>query len=703
MSTPQNPLLYTTRNEVDVELQIIEGNLPSDIEGAVYLTYPVGSVNSGGLPFPVTDGDYGSPIMNGDGMVLKVKFNGITAQLKTRLMKTPCYYADYHSRNGAPVLDKAFGFSNWGLSRISMLLGMRNLLNTAVIPVQFNESNPSLVATYDVGRPFLLDASSLQLVSPIGANQEWTDGIAMNLPWAFPMVMTTAHPTWDAITKEFFSVNFIRSMSSMLVGERTLFHLKNNGSLFESKLKALIDEIEKNKGVENIVNKVTGFFKNIDEHLGFEKPQISAPQSEAEGKVFLVKWNGEGLMQKWLLHDENGNEILIEQCMHQTGLTEDYIVLSDTSFKFTMDLMFNGLFTNWSWFEKFAREILTSPMEAFTTIFIVKRSDLVSTNSVVTAYKLKQNIPIETIHYSANYANPENQITLYSTHNAALCIAEWMRPYDTEKISGNPVNPDVVSLFCAGSMDLSRFGKWVINAETMSLDEANSTTYHSTGNLEKQNIGPNTWNMCLYTYRDMISPTKMVEEVEYVWFVSNGLDQRMLSEFIFNLYKDYPNRIVEVNDFLNYTKQGIPCGLTRLDTATMKAEDYYQLDMTTYYRSLQFIPRNQPKQGVPYGLDGYIFCSMQVANPPEAPDAFHAEFWLFDASNIAQGPICKMFNDEIIFCFTLHSAWLDNDANYNLPYKLNIKDDYNEVIAKLPFGDREIVQIFFDVNVYPNF
>jgi len=235
------------------------------------------------------------------------------------------------------------------------------------------------------------------------------------------------------------------------------------------------------------------------------------------------------------------------------------------------------------------------------------------------------------------------------------------------------------------------------------LDEANSTTYHSTGNLEKQNIGPNTWNMCLYTYRDMISPTKMVEEVEYVWFVSNGLDHRMLSEFIFNLYKDYPNRIVEVNDFLNYTKQGIPCGLTRLDTATMKAEDYYQLDMTTYYRSLQFIPRNQPKQGVPYGLDGYIFCSMQVANPPEAPDAFHAEFWLFDASNIAQGPICKMFNDEIIFCFTLHSAWLDNDANYNLPYKLNIKDDYNEVIAKLPFGDREIVQIFFDVNVYPNF
>src|ERR1043166_6647749 len=67
-------LMYTTRTETDGQMQVFEGKLPPDMKGTFYTMYPVGSVNSGGLPFPeTTDGqynpEYGTPIMNGDGFV----------------------------------------------------------------------------------------------------------------------------------------------------------------------------------------------------------------------------------------------------------------------------------------------------------------------------------------------------------------------------------------------------------------------------------------------------------------------------------------------------------------------------------------------------------------------------------------------------------------------------------------------------------
>jgi carotenoid cleavage dioxygenase-like enzyme len=126
------PLLYTTRNEVDAPLDIIEGTLPADVQGAFFVSYPVGSVNSGGLPFPKTypDGkrsqEYGSAIMNGDGMGLRVVFTpGQTPTVRTRILKTPCYYADYATRHGNPG-SELLGFKNLGISRLSLALGARN-------------------------------------------------------------------------------------------------------------------------------------------------------------------------------------------------------------------------------------------------------------------------------------------------------------------------------------------------------------------------------------------------------------------------------------------------------------------------------------------------------------------------------------------------------------------------------------------------
>ena len=208
------PLLYTSRNEVDGELEIFEGQVPDDIQGSFYVCYPVGSVNSDGLPFPekLLNGDHNpeaaTPIMNGDGMAVRVTMKpGEKTTVRSRILKTPCYWADVNSRYGTKHYE-VLGFRNFGISRMSMGLGARNEVNTALIPVHFKDSeNPYLLATYDVGRPFIMDPESMELITPVGWNKEWVQGTPPFLPWPFKLVQSTAHPTFDPVTRELSSLD----------------------------------------------------------------------------------------------------------------------------------------------------------------------------------------------------------------------------------------------------------------------------------------------------------------------------------------------------------------------------------------------------------------------------------------------------------------------------------------------------------------
>jgi carotenoid cleavage dioxygenase-like enzyme len=700
-------LLLTTRNEVDGTLELIEGTVPDELNGTFYVMYPVGSVNSGGLPFPekYADGsynrEYGTPIMNGDGMLLAVNFNGSNLpQIKSRLMKTPCFYADYNSRVGTDQ-HEFFGFSNFGISRMSLTLGARDEANTAAIPVKFGNTNPFMLATYDVGRPFIIDPVNLVLTTPVGKNSEWVPGTPPMLPWAFPLVQTTAHPTFDPITQELFTVNYTRSShsSAYTITSRTVHHLKNNREKFKERLADLCKDLVDENDSHKVRARIKDFFTHLDHHIdGAPKEETT---TETDGtSVWLMRWKGDQHIEKWSLLDQDGELLQIEECMHQTSITRDYIILTDTAFKFSLDLLVNNPFPEMPMIDSFIRKHLATTMLPYTETYIVKRSELTPGGGTITAYKLQSPIPVETIHYSCDYENPNGQITLYGIHNAAVCVAEWVRTYDIAKITNDDVKNEVISLFAIGSMDLSRLGKWVIDTTTMAIDETQSTEYYAQGNVTDADIGPNTWGIGLYTFRDMISPTKVVPKIKYLWFVTNGLDARLLTNFIFNLYENYPNRIVPTDDIINLTKQGLPFSLIRMNTQTMQPEDHYQCLKNIFIRSVHFIPRKTQTEGIPYELDGYIFCTVQAGIPQANPKSYESQYWAFDAANLSRGPLCKFKYDGLQFCFTLHSAWLEEALPLNTDYYINVEDDYNSVINNLI--DKEIIQEFFDNYVYPS-
>lgn len=725
-------LMKTTRTETDGKMTVFEGKLPADMSGVFYVIYPVGSVNSGGLPFPQLingkyNGEYATPIMNGDGMIVSINLDGSqTPAIKSRIIKSPCYFADYNTRVGTAQHDELLGmlnFSNFGISRMNMILGARDLLNTAVIPVKFKDTPPFLLSTYDVGRPFIMDPVKLKLQSPLGATTDWVKATPDFLKWVFPIVQTTAHPSFDPNTQELFSVNYCKSSSAQeyKITERTAYYLEKDPIKFEAEMEKFCETQKDEKDPAKIAEALMDFLNNLDHYM--TGAPLAPATAAADTSVWLMRWKGDQTIEKWTLIDaEGGNAIQIDECMHQTSLTKDYIVLTQTAFKFALDLLINNPFPNHPCIDILIRYLLASSMLPFTDCYIVKRSDLKPGGGTVVANKVtlptqeqvqdetgtSHAIPCETIHYSCEYQNPNQKITFYAMHNSSSCVAEWIRPYDSAQISGKQVKTNLMGMFALGSMDVNRVGKWVIDCSSFVIDTVNSKQFSSPGKVSVANLpaanqntdfGPNTWTLGLYTYRDMISPVKTVDTIKYIWYIANGADPDYLTTFIYGLYKNAPDRILPVNDVLAYTKKGIPQSLIRMNCATMVPDDYYQFAYGTYIRSIQFIPRNSEKAGAVYETDGYLFCTMQV--PVDAVN-YRSEYWVFDAAKVATGPVAKLLFSDIQFCFTLHSAYMESAQPYSLNYDVDVKTDYNGELGRL-FGTGPIADAFlnfFNTNVY---
>ena len=102
-------------------------------------------------------------------------------------------------------------------------------------------------------------------------------------------------------------------------------------------------------------------------------------------------------------------------------------------------------------------------------------------------------------------------------------------------------------------------------------------------------VRAHTWAVALHTYRDIISDTTVVDEVNQIYWQCYGTDPRYLTKFIENLYTDYENRIIPVDELVAMNKRKIPYCLLRQDTNEMKVKDYFLFRFNENLRSIQFV------------------------------------------------------------------------------------------------------------------
>ncbi|MFW7380148.1 MAG: carotenoid oxygenase family protein [Oligoflexus sp.] len=569
-------MLAASRQELDLELNVLAGRLPIDATGHAFV------ISS--LP----DGD-GSPVVNGDGMIYRFDFGYGSSglRMKSRIARTPCFYADQASQG------TSMAFKNAGIVRRSQKLGTRNQANTAFVC-----HGDRMLVTFDGGRPFEIDTESLELATPVGRNDEWISAFpafAENFvnPGPFKPYLSGAHPYWDEYTGELFLVNFQPAV-----------------------------------------------------------PLISA-------KTYLLKWDGEGDMQRFeILVD--GKETRIHQSMHQIAATSEHVILMDTAFRIELE------------------QILSSDLsrhEAWdTAVYIIKRSDLQQGRSQVPARKLS--IPREIAHFIADYDDSDGQIKLHLTHGCSWMASEWIRSNDRLAHNWRSVRQDLHGMMVIAS-DMTPIGRYHIDSESGEIREA-KLLYRD----------PFTWSVNLYAHREMPN------QIEHMYWTSLGFQPELLTKRVFDRNLLYKYRKVPIWDLPFAT--GRPASLFRVNTRSLDENDAdgFVFPRGRAVSSPVFVPRDGSRDG----KDGYILLTV-MSDEPGASDRSGDEIWLFDASDLGKGPICRLGHPLLNLSYTLHTAWLPQIGRRQARYLVPIREDYGAFLAG---GDDEVARLF-EESVFPHF
>ncbi len=742
-SNNAHPFLQGSREEISNEkMNLIQGQIPKDIGGFAYVVCQMGNVNSQGLPFKKKEPngehnpDFQSPIMNGDGFVYKFDFSkkeGVN--LTSRLMKTPCFYAD----KATGVLGEArkdpkykgFHFNNLGIARLSMKLGSRNFLNTAFLPVHFNtDDNPSLLVTDDVARPFKLDPKTMELGTPIGTTFDWTSSMPPKLKFPFALTETTAHPSWDPLTKEFFSFNFSKSTNTQLHKSFISKFLFSGNKELAKKLKVIAEQYENHESEEQAIKDIKAllerheqsenpfirFFQKIwtviKKVLGWIFNAISTLMGlSTPDRVYLMRSLDGVHMQKWRLKDQRGKDLIINQCLHQTIITKNHIIFVDASFKFALELLFNNPFPNEPWLDEFIRKITAKTMLPYTNLWYIKRADIDKDKTTATAYQLDEPLPYECIHFAADY-DDSNGIRMYTIHNNSVCMAEWLRPYDKSFYSKKAIEDYLVSYFAVCPLSVGRTGQFIIDTEKNVF--SSSIILREPGNLPEvkdlptkgidKSIGPNTWGLGLLVYKNQYSPTKVVDKIKTLYYISLGALPETLSQFVYDLYENYPWREMPKDEMLAYIKETIPQCLFSVSSDTMTIKDSWVFEKSEHLCSIQYI--NSDNDEDDEEDNGYLLISVKTGDTIDLSGKFRSEIWLFKANSISDGPVCKLAHPKFIFASTLHSCWLKNDTEVVSGQNINIREDYTAYINHLlkeNTAKKEKMLDFFDTYVFPNY
>lgn len=680
------------------ELTVLPGNahkLPPDIAGYYFVAAALAPE--------------GTQVINGDGMLYRVHFASGKATLKSRIAKTPCYYADQITQRSSKY-PEAYCFRDAGPSRSSPKLGNRNQLNTA-----FLQTTRRFMVTFDAGIPWVIDPDSMELIEPVGRMDEWfslTDpfaDIAKSLQKAlqdvvFPPHSNPAHPVCDRFKPENSFPGIPYRLPAVLTQDHflTLNYSIGYKGKFSKTFDRLLGWLRRGtvKNASFLARKL-GVAPAISDRPAFDAQQPYG--SRVYGFTDLLRYTfSDRKLERWqlVLPDWDDKKpdvkklVIGEQSVHQMVVTEDYIILADIAFKIEFSQIFFPSFVGR--IEKLLDRIIVKavapqqtlsqirlragywlyskllqliPPSQTTNFYIVSRSCLKSsanTSSPTTGHKQsvrvrKVTIPREVSHFTADYSNPKGKVTLHVGHNNGTDVTEWISKYD------RPVTPKQRGLSEEDSQrleeDFQRLEKnfqRLAGMTTGAMDVSSFGRYKingETGALLDSKIFSDvdhTWWPSVYTHRDICRdrPSEYrTKDIKTMFWMCWGFSWEIVPKRLYQIYKDRDFRGIH---HTGLPETGKPCKLLRLDTETMAIVDWFDFPPGHFACSPQFIPKTTLcPEGQDLSTHGYIACIVLADAPNEHAGTANAkpkdEFWVFNANNLGN----RKDNDEAATVYKL--------------------------------------------------
>jgi len=668
-------VLKTDRETLEsAPMTVLGGKLPKDLTGHYFVMAAAGDIDSGGLPR--TPGK-STTVLAGDGLVTRIDLDGSSAKLSRKLLQPPdllieqmseAWLNDGEEKPDANSTAKmrrwlqgklGIGFNNWGIARMSLLLGCRNQLSTAIEVLCKPGQDPRLLVCWDAGAPWEIDPTTLELITPVGERADWVSTLGSTVTtdrwkvgWPFPLNFSTAHPAIDRHTGEAFFVSWSRSLTSLMV---QLPYLRDVVDVFERLNQSRINRMALAAGFDAL-NTQSSFKHRWQAWKEEFAHKISG--GDFVNVVTLLKWDGEGAMQRWFVTDEHDAGLKLEETMHQVGVTENHIVLCDTGFKvgpqsLLAEMPGLGMLSRWF------RLAFSEAMEENARLWIVARKDLVAGNEAVRAKTIT--VPVGIVHFATDYSEgPDGQIRIHTAHSAASDVAEWVHKSDLNLYTGEAVDEAVVGCWALGVMDGNRLGTLNIEADT--------------GDVKRSLIGfpePEHWGLGLGATKGGCTAEANPDRLERTFWTSVGFWPELYTRQIFALYHDYTHRMTPVRQLIEMGKGGPEN--PRSSVYSYESETGAVLDKFVATKEMFF---SSPQ------LLGDKYLGLMVWREPKNADELPVEFWIMDQNDLAAGPLCRLGHAEWVQGFTMHAAWLaELPKQRPSDYQISVTDDLKEFLS----------------------
>lgn len=659
---PRSAVRTRRVEHTSLPFEVVEGALPSDLSGHLFLVAPAGTV-------PCEPAERRSSLLVGDALVCRFDLSPSGITLTSRIAHTHDGVAD-ELTSTIPDLDP-YRFHTSGIVRLGRL-GSRDFANTAFVPMKKEGEPTRLLLAYDAGRPMELDPVKLEILGPIGRRAEWR---AEALPGAaFPVYLSPAHPAWDRRTGELFTINYgrgVQNFAATIPFVHLLMRLPPRAARIVERIASIFGFDAAYDWLHRWIERSGRRIDRVLERAMDEYLRV-IPDTFTD----LIRWDGSGRLERWRLVLPDEREVGITQSVHQIAITRNYVVLLHTAFKIGFAAAFNDPIPHTDLVERLAHAALTRPQLPTTTFYLVPRAALDDPrpprgdDGVARIVCRRVDIPVEADHFLADYDDTDDRLILHVAHSPATDLAEWIRPYDQS--AWDPyVDPELYGMLAVGAMDVGRFGRYVIRGATGHVEEARTCL--------DQRL---TWGISLYAGQGLNTEDPYPERIDHAYWCTVGFYPELLTNFVFDLYRDYPHRIVPVEAILAMRTSGRPSTILRVDSKPLRIGDAYDLPMGTIVGSMQMVPR-------PGASSGYLVGTVYTEE--------RTELWIFDASDLSRGPICRLASTDFEVGFSLHTAWLEALESPRSSYRVTPEDELRYV------GLDPTVRSVFERELYPRF
>ena len=333
------------------------------------------------------------------------------------------------------------------------------------------------------------------------------------------------------------------------------------------------------------------------------------------GALHVVRWDGHGPVESWPIAGAT-----IPQSVHTITQTRDWLIVGDCAFHVEPQVLAGG--------------DRTEPANVDAPVYLIRKAALDSTPPGTEVPCQSFQISPEINHYYATYDDSDG-IRILFEHTESADIAMTQQAGDVDAL-GRPCDPALRGLY-GFPMAPDRTTMVVIDPET-------ARVVHRAELREPELLWTRQLNAMDWSTEGRTRPT-LHHTVHQGWR-PEGVTQKMLA-----LYGDRVDRT------LLPSEETVPL-LASMDVDDLQLVAHHEFALDDFPTSPIFVPRDpgaDPSMSryagsSPGGHDGYVVV------PLMNDDGFRVE--VFNADDVARGPIATLAAPGVTMPFVLHSAWM---------------------------------------------